>query len=88
MRPLALALAVAVAVAGSGYVPAVSQSLASVIPKDLLAQFAGDLPSQQFTLSINVLAGIASLLLLAYALLPSKAKVYVLDFSVHAHDPR
>jgi hypothetical protein len=88
MRPLALALAVAVAVAGSGYVPAVSQSLANVIPKDLLTQFAGDLPSQQFTLSINVLAGIASLLLLAYALSPSKPKVYVLDFSVHAHDPR
>ena len=88
MRPLALVLAVAVGVAGSGYIPAVSQTLTNLVPKDVLTQFAGDLPLQQVTLSINVLAGIASLLLLAYALLPSKPNVYVLDFSVHAHDPR
>jgi hypothetical protein len=88
MRPVALVLAVAVAIAGSGYIPAVSQRLADLVPKDVLSQFAGDLPLQQFTLTINVLAGIASLLLLAYALLPSKPKVYVLDFAVHAHDPR
>uniref|UniRef100_A0A383WBH3 Very-long-chain 3-oxoacyl-CoA synthase n=1 Tax=Tetradesmus obliquus TaxID=3088 RepID=A0A383WBH3_TETOB len=87
MRPLALVLAVAVGVAGSGYIPAVSQTLTNLVPKDVLTQFAGDLPLQQVTLSINVLAGIASLLLLAYALLPSKPNVYVLDFSVHAHDP-
>jgi hypothetical protein len=79
---------VAVAVAGSGYIPAVSHKLAELMPKNVLTHFGGDLPLQQFTLSINVLAGIASLLLLAYALLPRKPKVYVLDFAVHAHDPR
>lgn len=88
MRPLAFVLAVAVAVAGSGYIPAVSRFLEDIVPNIVLTQIAGSLPLQQFTLSINVLAGIASLLLLAYSLLPRKPKVYVLDFAVHAHDPR
>lgn len=88
MKPVALALAVAIAVAGSGYLP---QQAKQLIPDAALTEFsklAGDLPLQQVNLSVNILAGVASLLLLAYALLPSKPRVYVVDFAVHAHDPR
>lgn len=82
MQLWAAAAAVAVVAIGSGYASSYVDGLSGVVDKGMLSSIP------LIDGSVNLLASIVAIALIAYALLPRKAKVYVLNFSVFAPPER
>lgn len=82
MELWAAAAAVAIAAIGSGYASSYVDGLSGAVDKSILSSVP------LIDGSMNLLASVLAIVLIAYAFLPKKSKVYVLDFSVFAAPER